>query len=365
MQNATPSGIETNTVLRWLPDEVHLYLKHTERGTSIRSLARDKGVHASTVMRQVRKTEARRDDPLVDALLTRLGDDLRDGDSDLDIKNPSGIIPIEEDPVSPHMLRLLRAMMKTEAVLVVSQGIKTAVVLAANKDGDPITLAKGPTEVVEVMALREWIEGVAQGRICRYRITQDGRQALNKMLAQAESRATGFAEAAAGFTGARDGQGFGAASKAIRKSKRPISADSPVRVLGRTNGRGQPYLSAELVQAGERLHRDFVLGQYELSGSSSWDRISSAIKADSSATAGNSSDRKLDARARFSQAIRALGPELGQVALAVCCHEKGMERIESDMSMPARSGKYLLRVALSYLERHYEKVSGNDHDLIY
>ncbi|WP_289042143.1 DUF6456 domain-containing protein [uncultured Aliiroseovarius sp.] len=365
MQNATPSGIEHNSVLRWLPDEVHLYLKHTEKGASIRALARDMGVHASTVMRQVRKTEARRDDPLVDALLTRLGEGLRDGQADLDRADVPADAT-EEDPVSPHMLRLLRAMLKDKAVMAVSQGVGTAVVLAARDDGDPVALAKGPTEVVEVMALRGWIEGHTQGRICRYHMTAEGRVALNRMLAQMESRATGFAEAPAGFSGIPQAAGFASNAKSKRRFKRSIGADSPVRVLGRAKGRQQPYLSADLVAAGERLHRDFALGQFALSGSSSWDRVQAAI---ASTAAGpqqrHPSDRKLDARKRFADAIRALGPELGQIALAVCCHEKGMERIESDMSMPARSGKYMVRVTLNYLARHYANLSGDDHDLIY
>lgn len=362
MQNATPSGIEHNTVLRWLPDEVHLYLKHTEKGASIRALARDMGVHASTVMRQVRKTEARRDDPLVDALLTRLGEGLRGGQADLETTEATQDTT-DDDPVSPHLLRLMRAMIKAKAVMVVSQGVDTAVVLAAREDGDPIALAKGPTEVVEVMALRGWIEGTTHGRVCRYYMTADGRVALNRMLAQLESRATGSGDDRKGLSGIQMGTGFPVAGKNSRRSKRPIGADSPVRVLGRAKGRQQPYLAPELVTAAERLHRDFALGQFELSGTATWDRVQAVIR--STAPSGNPSDRKIDARQRFSVAIDALGPELAQIAMAVCCHERGMERIEADMSMPARSGKYMLRVALSYLARHYSKVTGDDHDLIY
>lgn len=364
MQNATPSGIEHNSVLRWLPDEVHLYLKHTEKGASIRSLARDMGVHASTVMRQVRKTEARRDDPLVDALLTRLGAGLRDGRADLAANEHAQDSP-DEDPVSPHMLRLLRAMLKDRAVMVVSQGVDTAVVLAARDDGDPVTLAKGPTEVVEVMALRGWIEGSTRGRICRYHMTPEGRVALNRMLAQMESRATGFAEAQTTFMGMSNHPGPGNRKRSATTSKRPIGADSPVRVLGRAKGHQEPYLGPDLVSAAERLHRDFALGQCAVSGLNSWDRVQAAIPSSTGAAAGNPSDRKLDARKRFADAITALGPELAQIAMAVCCHERGMERIEADMAMPARSGKYMLRVALSYLARHYDKVTGDDHDLIY
>lgn len=56
----------------WLPGQVRLYLSHTEDGVSIRSLARKVGLNASTVMRQVRRFEMRRDDPLMDEALSCL-----------------------------------------------------------------------------------------------------------------------------------------------------------------------------------------------------------------------------------------------------------------------------------------------------
>ena len=57
----------------WLPDPARIYLRHTEEGLSIRALARSEGCHASTILRKIRKFENRRDDPLVDEALDRLG----------------------------------------------------------------------------------------------------------------------------------------------------------------------------------------------------------------------------------------------------------------------------------------------------
>ncbi len=57
----------------WVPSAAKVYLAHTEQGTSIRALARAAGCHASTVLRQIRKVEQRRDDPLIDLALRRLG----------------------------------------------------------------------------------------------------------------------------------------------------------------------------------------------------------------------------------------------------------------------------------------------------
>jgi hypothetical protein len=56
----------------WLPELAVTYLAHTCGGHAIRAIARAKGCHASTVLRQVRKVEAWRDDPLVDEALEEM-----------------------------------------------------------------------------------------------------------------------------------------------------------------------------------------------------------------------------------------------------------------------------------------------------
>jgi hypothetical protein len=55
----------------WLPEVAVTYLAHTAAGHPIRALARARGCHASTVLRQVRRVEAWRDDPLIDEALER------------------------------------------------------------------------------------------------------------------------------------------------------------------------------------------------------------------------------------------------------------------------------------------------------
>ena len=61
------------TTPNWVPDGARHYLLHTETGVTIRALARAAGLHASTVLRQVRRFESRRDDPLIDEGLRQLG----------------------------------------------------------------------------------------------------------------------------------------------------------------------------------------------------------------------------------------------------------------------------------------------------
>ena len=57
---------------KWLPAAVRHYLHHIEDGTSLRALARREGLHASTILRQVRRFESRRDDPLMDEALSAM-----------------------------------------------------------------------------------------------------------------------------------------------------------------------------------------------------------------------------------------------------------------------------------------------------
>lgn len=363
MHNSIGTEINCKSIMNWLPNEVHTYLKHTEEGESIRAIARGMGVHASTVLRQVRKTEARRDDPLVDSLLSRLGDELREC---ADQKVTFSFSDAADDPMTPHLTRVLRALLAPSTSLVVGDGVETAVVLKTSPEGDPAAVAKAPISVVELMALLEWITGDVKGRVVRYQITQSGRQALNKLLAQQETLATGFAESQAGFL-VGTSTSHASRSRTPRKKPRSAGSETPVRVLARKRGGDKPYLGADLVVAAERLNRDFALGQFEHSeaqgGWAAWTRDGAVPMAKHAA--GHKSDRKMDARRRFSTAIKAIGPELAELAVAVCCHEKGMECVERELSMPARSGKYMLRIALKYLARHYDDQQGEDHELIY
>ncbi|SPF76290.1 hypothetical protein ALP8811_01292 [Aliiroseovarius pelagivivens] len=371
MQNSFGTEIDCKSIMNWLPNEVQTYLKHTEEGESIRAIARNMGVHASTVLRQVRKTEARRDDPLVDSLLSRLGDELRDQSQQ---RATFSFQSSDKDPMTPHLTRVLRALSTPDTSLVVAEGVETAVVLKTGPEEDPTAIAKAPVSVVELMALLDWIQGGAKGRVVRYQITQSGRQAFNKLLAQQEARATGFSESQTAFLSGKGGiavQAVGDHSKrrsrSARRNPRSAGTESPVRVLARKRQKDKPYLGADLVMAAERLNRDFALGQLEHSetqgGWSAWMR--DGVDSLSVDPASHRSDRKLDARRRFAAAIKAIGPELAELAVAVCCHEKGMECVERELLMPARSGKYMLRIALKYLARHYDGQSGDDHELIY
>ena len=82
----------------WIPEVAVTYLAHTSAGMPIRALARAKGCHASTVLRQVRRVEAWRDDPLVDEALESLAraHDPRSVRSAVSKEEPSMPTPVEK-----------------------------------------------------------------------------------------------------------------------------------------------------------------------------------------------------------------------------------------------------------------------------
>ncbi|MEO0358896.1 MAG: helix-turn-helix domain-containing protein, partial [Pseudomonadota bacterium] len=69
-------GANTLDIVQTLPESARTYVAHVHGAVSIRALARVMGKHPSTVLRQVRKMESLRDDPLVDQILDTIGSEL-------------------------------------------------------------------------------------------------------------------------------------------------------------------------------------------------------------------------------------------------------------------------------------------------
>lgn len=172
----------------WVPAEVSVYLEHTEAGRPLRALARAAGVHASTVLRQVRAMEARREDMLVDGALTRLGRCLMPADA----VPGTDDMPLSSDALAQEARRVLRRMCEPGAVLAVAADMDKAVVVREAEDTDPTRRAVVDRAPAEALALCGWIACDRPGRVSRYLITAAGRAALNRLLAEAENRAQGF-----------------------------------------------------------------------------------------------------------------------------------------------------------------------------
>ena len=376
MGYATSDYAPNNNLPDWVSEDIRLYLEHTEGGRTIRSLARDSGCHASTILRRVRKTESRRDDPLVDNVLIHLGRLRQIQGKPTDATNKvipyMADIPPDETTLKRDATRILRALIQKGAVLAVVPDVETAIVVVESKDGRPRQTATVPRRVAEAMALQKWIECANTGKVARYYITQSGRIALRGFLAEQESQQAGFSEAPAGFQDAK-AQGSGRKSglqcipggKQPRKKRAP-GAESPLQVLARRREKsGKPYLSPDLVFVGERLRMDFELAMLENPIGPGWDAIMNAPSGRAGSTGQGPDMRQAEARKRLENALKYLGPELGDMALIACCQQLGMEHAEKQLTMPARSGKYVLRIALNMLARHYASLTDDSHDLIY
>jgi len=347
----------------WVPEPARHYLAHTESGTSIRALARRAGCHASTVLRQIRSCESRRDDLLVDEGLRRLGRQVLDqAFTGSQIKevirvtpttcDDAGCAALTETRLTAEASRILRRLCETGAILAVSAEMDKAVVVREARDGHASRTAVVDRAVAEAMALKSWIVCDAPGRILRYRITAAGRAALNRMLAEGENHAVGFAEAQTSFDYACT-KASGKKSGASRRIRYGV-AETPLVALARRKDRdGRPFLSDDLVRAGERLREDFELGQLPAPArGGSWDVFLTDIADDCAAL--SKDIRMADARARVVGALRDLGPGLGDMALRCCCFLEGLETAEKRMGWSARSGKIVLRIALQRLKRHYQ-----------
>jgi hypothetical protein len=349
----------------WLPDAARNYLVHTEAGLSIRAVARANNCHASTIMRQVRRYENRRDDPLIDDGLRDLSQHVPkaaphvDG-TVIDIRQlppPDGETPAEAR-IARDAVRILRRLCETGAVLAVGREMEMAVVVRDAPDGTTTRTAVIARDMAQIMALRDWIAcATPAARVARYHITSAGRVELKLMMAAAENRAQGFAEAPADFAEQhRDWGDREVDDDGETRNLRTNLAESPLTGLARRRDRdGEFFLSRDLVAAGERLREDFELAQMAPQVTQNWDRF---LTGPGTRTTGQGGGGATAAKDRVGAALSDLGPGLGDVVLRCCCYLEGLEQAEKRMGWAARSGKIVLRIALQRLKRHYDEAHG-------
>lgn len=348
MANQT-RGQVAGEIPEWVPRSVQNYIDHTEMGISIRALARAQGCHASTILRQIRRVETLRDDPLVDNALKTLGGTAETcGTKTKAIAKPKVKAAhekkLEELPniaeLSAHGNRVLKRLCETGAVLAVAADMDKAVIVRDGSGGENTRTGVVDRSIAEAMALKGWISAPDAGRIARYQITAQGRNALADIMARAESGLTA------------DDETLGAADMPNRI--RYGLAESPLAALARRRDRdGERFLSAELVHAGERLREDFELSQIGAEVARNWDSFLASLAQDAVPQPHDIKDPTARAHARVIAALHNLGPGLSDVTLRCCCFLEGLETAEKILGWSARSGKIVLRIALMRLHQHY------------
>lgn len=329
-----------------------LYLAHTGEGQSIRSLAEATGSHPSTVMRAVRRVEEKRDDPLIDQLLDDLG-----GTEGQPAKPPR---PAEPDSLLRDVKRFLRRLCEPGSFLVIAPGAeKGGIFCASNEHRKPIAMI--PVETAVEFVKRDWIRIAKRGNASvTYKVSEVGRLHLRRALAesQADRSTHGFADSQTPFQAQHrlDGERiFMDATSGKAEAIRVNLAESPLGWLSRRRGPdGQPFLSPDEVEAGERLCTDFEIASLGPQVAQDWRKfLTPGDKYSGTPRAAEPGEGAMIARDRVSKALSSLGMGLADIAFRVCCFHEGLEACERRMGWSARSGKVVLKIALQRLAEHY------------
>ncbi len=359
----------------WLPEKARIYLQHTSDGRSIRDLARATGSHASTVLRRVRRMEQRRDDPLLDEALDQIWRCASSADSSdetsingepTDMNAQAGPLRVphiaEDEVIVREARRILRRLCEAGTMLAVAPELTKAVVLKGTQ-----RLAVIERAVAQAFAVREWIAVATSGKVTTYAITAVGRAALKRMLAEdsrsgpaAPGAGNGFAEQHRSWDERRVRDHADGRERRVRYNL----SESPLTALARRRDKdGERFLTLDQVAAGERLREDFELAQLGPRVAQNWDRFLTA-GVGTGGGPGSEGGGSNAARDRVARALHDLGPGLGDMVLRTCCFLEGLEIAERNLGWSARSGKIVLRIALTRLMRHYEETYGKSLPLI-
>ncbi len=323
-------------------EEAGIYLAHTGEGESVRAIAQATGRAPSAVLRTVRRIESRREDPLVGHMLNGVEARLNGPGGGEDGRDRLPRAELEREA-----RRYLRRLCEPGAFLLVTRDASTGGIFCRfNAFRRPIAML--PLRVAVAFLREGWVRRVARGaQSVRYRITDEGRSALKRLIAEDAARRhgpTGFAEAPTPFAAQHQLPGARRVMDPVTGEEitlRVNLGEDPLGWLARRKGRdGKPFLAPAEVEAGERLRLDFELAQMGPSVAQDWrrflvpnDRLSGTPRRH------GPGEGPAAARARVAKALDALGPGLADAALRVCCFLEGLEACERRMGWSARSGK--------------------------
>lgn len=342
--------------------DVALYLAHVGAGVPMRALARARGRQPSTVMRAIRRVEALRDDPLLERALTTLEEEAFSLSRSIVKKDTpmqtASARPSRRGPRLPESERAaLERLAEPDSFLLVANGAEKAGVFASqNGFRKPVALV--PVAAATRFLTKDWVKCVSRTDIsARYAMTATGRAMLRRReVAEAPHPNPGFAEAPSVFAGQHQMAGERRVANPVTGEIETIRVnlgESPLGWLARRkDGNGLSLLSAEEVEAGERLREDFEMAQIGPKVAQDWSRFLAPAERQSGPGRGPS-EGPMFARERFGKAASALGPGLADAAIRICCFHEGLEATERRMGWSARSAKVVLKLALQRLADHY------------
>lgn len=206
---------------------------------------------------------------------------------------------------------LLRHLCPRDAEAIAARGddMKTALIVRKSAAAPSIKIDRA---VVQLAESQRWVTRVDGDALASYTITPQGRDVISKGKAH---------------------------EWALIKLSKPSAA------------RGGPaaFLTHEHLSAAYRLLEDYELAALEVLGAVDWEKVAKGT----SIFCGNDARNLPDANRRAFAALRFLGADLAEIALAVICQRQGLEDAERALGWPSRSGKLVLRIALNRLADHY------------
>ena len=332
---------------------------------SIRQISVLEGVAPSTVSRQLRKIEDRRDDLIMNGILTEFEEMFERFSSQNKPKKASEIVKMikdkQSDKVSDAKLqvearRILRRLSEKDAFLLISPDLPNAAVFREMGDGELQRLAVTSRLVAEEFVLRDWVEGRAGQKLGRYQISSRGSSVLKRILQRERALKDEDNQQPSEFAA----QHADYASKLINDGGKQRRfqvnvTESPLAILARKkNKNGEGYLTARQVAAGERLREDFEVSQIGPKVTQNWDRFLVAASRGQFHEMNYESTGSEAARTRLQGALAHLGDGLSDIAFRCCCYLEGLETIERKLGWSARSGKVVLKIALERLAEYYQ-----------
>lgn len=179
---------------------------------------------------------------------------------------------------------------------------------------------------------------------------------------------------AAGLCALRDAANRGALSRSTgptaqtgerRRRRVPFLPEARAGSLAwlqrRKDKNGKPLVNEAQVAAGERLGADFWHSRLSPRVTADWSMSAPRQRVRRSAPGASTqiSDQVLVARDRVRRALVAVGPELADILVDVCCRDLGLEAAERAKSWPQGTARILLGKALTALARHYGLIAPN------
>lgn len=343
----------------WVPRYVAVYVIHKALGLSMRKTAELLSVQPSTVSRNVRKVSGFLGDPLYQSGVDRLIECVSKkrfsvfGTSESRCIGEFSLNDEADDKRSIALQNCLRKLDEPCMVLATAQDLSSCAIIHKSTDRPPNSSCAVEKETAEKLAVSGFVLPSRRRtkKVLTYLISPDGRRNLNLLRYQRSSVTKKPVYPLRDGNPRKKAIGRETGRQSVLITGISAKKESSLEALARRRDRyGNPFLSTTLVEAGKLLREDYEMNSLSIcpggQGYSESFNGNVPYEVKPSFIFHNPGER-------LEKALEFLGPVLADVAVQCCCHFKGMEEIERDFGWSARSGKIVLRIALTQLLAFY------------